>query len=1193
MTTPAKGRLSGIPTPGRASAIPTPRSRSSSRAGYAQDPAHNGPDVEYMSRAFADAIRANDPAQHRNTTGPRSSDVSTMSASSSASLQPLASGRRSVAGARPSSVASSSSAVSSSATPGAVRTRTPAARRPPSRTSDVFARSSSRAGRTFEPGDNVRIESLGFEGILRYLGEIDGKPGLWAGVELSGGFAGKGKNNGTVAGKQYFNCPPNCGVFVASTKLSPPTVGRPSSVASSHGRITPSLSGRVTPSNSTSFHIQSNFTPSTGFGRSSSSMSSGRITPGMTPSARGPLRSSGAANTKTPTLSGKITAGSRASKYVSMTAKQLTSRDSPGQTSPSRPSSGQKTVPNSPLLASPTRATASPYTTPKPGLGLRLPSTGAVSSGAGAGTPTKTRASMSGNTPRPRVPSAVAMPPPASPGLLSRARSLASAEFPPRDTKAAPESPDRSPPYVERELRNSASFDRFVADGASSGGSGYGSGYGSGLDSPRSPAKGVSAVVAELQARIAELEVEIAGLKAAAEREGERLAGVEALHEERDAATNQIVELGDQLEAQKEAVRKLEFSIGSLEKGKHDLAADFDDYKEATTREIDGLQAQIAEKSAAADAMKNLADEKEEAARNAEEIIELKESTIASLQTQLDDVHAELDEERRELGAQVEELRRAGQETIALYEERLSAAESERYDLEAQIARLEAARDASSTPGSAHAVAAPTATQIDNEALRDQIKHLQKKLAAAEDALEDARVGAERDEADVRERLRRFKEKDEAMRREVAEGRKEVGRLAGLEAGARQRVEEVEEDLRELTVALEDARAEVETLRELKNIHDADDVGVAPSKTLADAEAEIARLKDLLDEVRLDEQDARAQLALKTNGRAATHDLEEKIAELQHLVDSQARDLAQLRTTLDERAAELENAKKRLNREAPINGSLDSPVAKSPSSKYDSSYAMREEITGLKHIVQELQKENSAAAQRARTLEAENKLLLSEVDQLRQEVAVLEENLDQSLIREEQALDEDQPPLGSEEALQRALKEQKMRLEMELEQLRKRLADTDMKAARTTHEFNKEISELEALVESKIYREDELEQEIERLKDKLARSKKSSRGSGSSGGAASNEPRRQVSVSSMSSSLSQQPTVEELICEICEKPGHDIVTCPLLKEDALPLGVGVTVTPAAPGSTSGELFCADCESHGHVAADCPHSLEVF
>ena len=49
-------------------------------------------------------------------------------------------------------------------------------------------------------GDSVRVESLGFEGTLRYLGEISGKTGLFAGVELGGGFAGKGKNDGSVGG---------------------------------------------------------------------------------------------------------------------------------------------------------------------------------------------------------------------------------------------------------------------------------------------------------------------------------------------------------------------------------------------------------------------------------------------------------------------------------------------------------------------------------------------------------------------------------------------------------------------------------------------------------------------------------------------------------------------------------------------------------------------------------------------------------------------------------------------------------------------------------------------------------------------------------------------------------------------------------------------------------------------------------
>lgn len=44
------------------------------------------------------------------------------------------------------------------------------------------------------------------EGTLRYLGDIAGKPGHWAGVELSGGFAGRGKNDGSVAGYVLSTC---------------------------------------------------------------------------------------------------------------------------------------------------------------------------------------------------------------------------------------------------------------------------------------------------------------------------------------------------------------------------------------------------------------------------------------------------------------------------------------------------------------------------------------------------------------------------------------------------------------------------------------------------------------------------------------------------------------------------------------------------------------------------------------------------------------------------------------------------------------------------------------------------------------------------------------------------------------------------------------------------------------------------
>jgi CAP-Gly domain-containing linker protein 1 len=193
--TSGKIRQSAIPTPGKTSSISTPgRLRSTSVA--SQQSGLPMQDSDSMSRAFADAIKANDPALHR--TG-RISEPGNLSPKAPLSFLPH-SGRRSVAG-RPSSAASSSS--NAGATPArsapVSRTKTPSIH-PPSRQSDTFIRSSSRVGRLFEVGDNVRIESLGFEGTLRYLGEIEGKTGQWAGVELSGGFAGKGKNDGSVDG---------------------------------------------------------------------------------------------------------------------------------------------------------------------------------------------------------------------------------------------------------------------------------------------------------------------------------------------------------------------------------------------------------------------------------------------------------------------------------------------------------------------------------------------------------------------------------------------------------------------------------------------------------------------------------------------------------------------------------------------------------------------------------------------------------------------------------------------------------------------------------------------------------------------------------------------------------------------------------------------------------------------------------
>ncbi|ELU38460.1 CAP-Gly domain-containing protein [Rhizoctonia solani AG-1 IA] len=314
--TPARGiptpRLSSIPTPGSRpgtaqSGIPG-RPRSSTGTNTTMAPR----DSEAMSMALQDAIKAHDPTRYANN------ELSPQLPSATVSI----SGRRSVAGShRPPSVASTSS--SRAKTPvsatSATRPRASLPSRPESRQSNI-GRSLSRAGHEFEVGDAVKIESLGMEGTLRFMGEIDGKNGLWAGVELAPAFAGKGKNDGSVAGVRYFTCAPKCGVFTLPNKLSAPlgrSIPRPSSAAShyTNGRTTPSVSGRTTPS----------FAPV-------------KTIP---------------APVKKKTEDTTITAGSRASKYVGVTATDLNSRNT----------------------ASPTRAASTPLGTPKAGRTLPTPRT--------------------------------------------------------------------------------------------------------------------------------------------------------------------------------------------------------------------------------------------------------------------------------------------------------------------------------------------------------------------------------------------------------------------------------------------------------------------------------------------------------------------------------------------------------------------------------------------------------------------------------------------------------------------------------------------------------------------------------------------------------------------------------------------------------------------------------------------------
>ncbi|KAG2036140.1 hypothetical protein BDR03DRAFT_1057660 [Suillus americanus] len=1160
-TTPGKPRISGIPTPGKSSGIPTPgRFRSSSSAN--SQPAFDS-DVEFMSRAFANAIKSNDPAQHRTST---TSNTSPSSSSPKSSLATLQSGRRSVTG-RPPSVASTSAFAQS-------RTKTPAPRAP-SRQSDVFTRSVSRAGKTFEVGDNVRIESLGFEGGLKYIGEIDGKSGLWAGVELSGGFSGKGKNDGSVGGKQYFTCPLNCGVFVATAKLSAPTMPssyRPPSVASSRGgRITPSVSGRVTPSYSLSFG-SGRVTPSNLYSRSSA---------GATPAVRKtkPTPQLGLSQSPRPGLDTQITSGSRASKYIGLTAKQLKANgDGTSEYTLRSPSSPSRGPPAVDLNIHPSD---SPFTTPKAGAAPRAPNvySGALTPGL------KGRASL--NTPRPRIPSAIAMPPPASP---ARSASFTS-------TFSLNDGPDlaHEDPTLRVQLRSSMDLtasSQALQDKINQ------ILLGQSIPPPKisntSPSRPSSVASLRsafpdndlqkdvLHSRLESLERENASLRDTADAARVDVALVQALKSERDTALTSVSSTENQLRTLERKVTERESKIESLERAALKATSELERVKNENEARVADLQAKFDTSESLVKSLKEAIAVKEDVEHDRDALLKAKNDEIGLLEGRLEKVSGELEADRKELNAQIDELRQAGQETIALYEERLSTADSRRYELEDRVVFLEDQVKKASTPLSPSAVLqrATSAAEIDNENLREQVQHLQRKLATLEDSLEDAHAVSEREEAAVRERIKRFKDKEDVMRNELNEGRKTVEQVLKAEALAKVRVEEVEEALRESTLALENAQAEIEILRSdvavsgllrgashLTLVHQVAGLetdGVPDSQKLkAD---ECTRLTEEIQELR-DEINQLRSSAAEFTSASSTADVRSHLDDTnwQAKYEQLQKEVLVLRKGLEERGSELDTMKKRLNRDIPVNG-IQEPPRTPTSSKQESA-----EVMGLKHIVQDLQQETSAVTQRNKLLESENRLLMSETDQLRQELKLLEENIEQSLLREEAALGTHNPLASGDE--------QMARLENELEQLRKRLAEAEMKTARVTHDLNKEIGELEALVESKV--RDELEQELERLKEKLSRNtKKLSKNS--------LEPTDLPPRKRSSTPNSFNRSSSEDVCEICERPGHDIFTCDLLRDD--------TTDQNAVKKTNGDpsdLFCVDCEGHGHVAADCPHSLDVF
>ena len=570
-----------------------------------------------------------------------------------------------------------------------------------------------------------------------------------------------------------------------SGQLSAPAYG---------GRVTPRSSGRVTPSSSF------------GFAARPKSVTKTHTQPVPSPT------------TSSASVMSKITAGSRASKYIGVTASQLSARGS-ALASPSRPAALGS--PARVVSASPSRSASS--TSPPNGGSLITPRPPGRS--IGLGTPKGFgggRPSLS--TPKPRIPSAVAMPPPPSPPSVEPTRSASVHEKPITPTFSCASNDTAVDDDNMASLSNIQQNAKALQDKIASLTNGTRTpSYGS-TSSPNGNIYGQDdmdnkqSMIQALQERLNSMEQENSKLRAeleTAQDAVEKSKQLDPLRQERDEVASQKTELETQLKTAERNVKERTTKIESLERSLQASNDALTSQRADNDARLKELQDKLDDAIQLTSSLKDAIEAKSNEAGQNEGIISAKNAEIELLDTRVKKAYAELEEVRKDLGAQVDELRQAGQETIALYEERLSAADARRYELEDMVESLEEQVKKHETPVSADAVLGvmSEAARIEHETMREQIVHLQKKIGMLEDALEDARALAEREEAAVRVRVQRFRDAETAMKREVTDVRREVEGLRRSEGAAKDRVAELEEALREEGLALENARADVEALR--------------------------------------------------------------------------------------------------------------------------------------------------------------------------------------------------------------------------------------------------------------------------------------------------------------------------------------------------------------------------------------------
>ncbi|EPQ29294.1 uncharacterized protein PFL1_03049 [Pseudozyma flocculosa PF-1] len=1245
--------------------------------------------------------------------------------------------------------AAGSGSAASTATPGlpshAAATIASRAREQPSKL--------ARRGKDLEIGDIVIMEGQDLTGVLRFLGPVQGMNGSYAGLELIGDCIGKGKNNGSVKGVQYFACADGDGVFcpvhkVVAVSDSPPkdAVARPASAMSNRSSSRQSDVYERPPSTTPGRRRASTVSrpPSTTPSRASSraSVRPPSATPGSRPASAMSLSRPSSRLTARKSLGAiaasrddddqepqrraktsaeyaaaaekRITEGSRAHKLLGMTAKDLQQRRIAG-------SAGGKVssrLGGSPVKGALAGAPSSPLKSSL--IGTRTPRSslvgGALGGPATPGLP-KARQSL-GGIPTPRAAkgrvsmfarppgsngAAATMPPPRSPTKDSSLRpasalSMRSSSRLSNVHSAAADDDDGDPNGEAAPSGRNSSLDRArdlleamdltprrpaaaAATGSRPGRhqqSASFSGYGTAV--PDEPAFQQNESVAEAVVPLSlyeEQEAELERLRTQAEElekknaeltklQGARKARMseirsneavleeerakmraEAREKEREMDEERQIERQDDLRRRKEIEdreRELKERLERLQdehlkaKGEH----------ESQTRD---LQAKLQESATLVDEMKRSLEEqavKEEGdAKAALEVqLKVKDAEIESMQSAVRRLEAELQRERKELGEQIDELKDAGRETISLYEQRIEEVEHENHELLDNMKLLE--QRAQEAIGAAEAryealagrngsTAQPSAaTEIDNENLREQVAHLQDRLGNYEDQIAEATMALEKEKEYLQKKKERAVEVETSLKNEIKRLKAEVERLVAAEREAKERFEEVHAALDESKAAHETERAELEVLRaDVQNIESLNGGSVRGSTTARDLNE--ARKKWEAEKSKYEAEIKALTDKLGSSSGAAREAGERSLDVPLSSPGPVARDDSRRISSASSISVTSNDTTNRRSSRTSINGGMASSEASSAN-----------QVSGLNYLVRQLTEENAEIKNKHKMLESEVKDKLRAAEQKARTLELTVEALQGGKAAGGGGND------AEELAAKLAECEQRLREnDDEIAKLRLRVKDVERSREREVSSLNKEVAELEALVEARIFREDELEGEIDRLKRKVGqersaapvvteprpeadgrgpaepsaveaapsveapvRRRTTSQIEQDSPTANRRASRRLSGAAAATSAAPSASTLEgkagplggveddedddddeiEDFCGLCSKRGHSVVDCKQLDQppamSAMSAGAGIGASASAAGQLDGEA-CDDCGEHGHRFEECPYANEIF